>query len=46
MQAASAHGNIFSVWISPEDELDREVVLQRDDLDKVKVLGIIATVKD
>lgn len=37
---------IFGVYMSSEDERDREVHLQRTDLDSVKVLGLLATIAD
>lgn len=39
-------GELFAIYISQEDEKDREVRINRNDLKGVKVLGILATVKD
>ncbi len=37
---------IFGVYMSRNDEQDREVHLQRSDLDSIKVLGLLATIAD
>lgn len=39
-------GQVFGVYMSQADEADREVRLQRTDLNSIKVLGLMATVKD
>ena len=38
--------SIFAIYLSQESESDREIHLQKSDLSNIKVLGIIASVKD
>jgi len=39
-------GRVFGVYMSQQDESDREVRLQRADLSSIQALGLIATVTD
>ena len=39
-------GHLVGLYLSPDDERDREIELSPNDLKGLKVLGIIATVRD